>query len=132
MTGFVTDIEDTTLANDNFRQVVFTGFHSQLVLMCLQPGEDIGMEVHSSVDQFFRFEFGEGKVVLEGVEYVVKDGMAVVVPAGTNHNVINTSDTNKLKFYTIYSPANHRDGVVHQTKAIALADTSDEIDDFKT
>ena len=127
MTGFITDIEETTLGNENFRQVVFTGPHSQLVLMCLQPGEDIGMEVHASVDQFFRFELGEGKVILEGVEHLVKDGMAVVVPAGVNHNIINTSDTNKLKFYTIYSPANHRDGVIHQTKAIALADTTDEV-----
>lgn len=127
MTGFITEIEETTLANENFRQVVFTGSHAQLVLMCLQPGEDIGMEVHANVDQFFRFELGEGKVILEGVEDVVKDGMAVVVPAGTNHNVINTSETNKLKFYTLYSPANHRDGVIHQTKAIALADTTDEI-----
>ena len=126
MTGFITDIEDTTLANENFRQVVFTGPHSQLVLMCLQPGEDIGMEIHPNVDQFFRFEMGEGKIILEGVEHVVKDGMAAAVPAGTNHNVINTSQTNKLKFYTLYSPANHRDGVVHQTKAIALTDTTDE------
>lgn len=127
MTGFITDIEEATLANENFRQVVFTGPHSQLVLMCLLPNEDIGMEVHAGVDQFFRFEFGEGKVILNGEEQIVKDGMAVIVPAGTNHNVINTSDTNKLKFYTIYSPANHKDGVIHQTKAIALADTTDEV-----
>ena len=127
MTGFVMDIEDTTLANDNFRQVVFTAPYSQLVLMSLLPNEDIGMEVHADVDQFFRFELGEGKVILNGEEHVVKDGMAVVVPAGVNHNIINTSDVNKLKFYTIYSPANHKDGVVHQTKAIALADTEDEI-----
>lgn len=127
MAGFVTGLEDITLANENFRQVVFTGAHSQLVLMSLLPNEEIGMEVHAGVDQFFRFEFGEGKVILNGEEHVVKDGMAVVVPAGINHNVINTSETNKLKFYTIYSPANHKDKVVHQTKALALVDTEDEI-----
>lgn len=127
MTGYVGKIEELTLQNNNFRQVVFTGSHSQLVLMCLQPGEDIGMEVHPLVDQFFRFELGEGKIILEGVEHVVKDGMAVVVPAGVNHNVINTSETNKLKFYTLYSPANHKDKIIHQTKAIAMADTEDEV-----
>lgn len=126
MTGFIMDIEDTTLANENFRQVVFTAGHSQLVLMSLLPNEDIGMEVHSDVDQFFRFELGEGKVILNDEEHVVKDGMAVVVPAGVSHNVINISETDKLKFYTLYSPANHKDGVVHQTKAIAMADTEDE------
>lgn len=118
MTGYVGKIEDLTLENNNFRQVLFTGPHSQLVLMCLKPGEEIGMEIHDSVDQFFRFEKGQGKVIMNGEESMVGDGDAVVVPAGTNHNVINTG-TEDLKLYTVYSPANHPDGTVHKTKAEA-------------
>lgn len=121
MTGFVGNIEQLTLANTNFRQVLFTGVHSQLVVMKLMPNEDIGMEVHPNVDQFFRIESGEGKVVMNGEESVVSDGFAFVVPAGTQHNVINTSAEKELKLYTIYSPPNHPDGTVHATKQDAMA-----------
>jgi mannose-6-phosphate isomerase-like protein (cupin superfamily) len=120
MKGFVGKIEDLTEKNNNFRQVLFTGPHSQLVLMSLRPGEEIGMEVHHNVDQFFRFEEGDGKVVMDGEEQAVKDGDAVVVPAGTDHNVINTSETESLKLYTIYSPPNHPEGTVHATKEEAM------------
>lgn len=121
MTGFVGNIEEQTLANTFFRHVIFTAPHSQLVLMSLLPGEEIGMEVHPDVDQFFRFEKGEGKVVMNGEESAVRDGSAVVVPAGTNHNILNTSQAEALKLYTIYSPANHPDGTIHKTKAEAVA-----------
>ncbi len=121
MTGFVGNIEQQTLANTNFRQVLFTGIHSQLVLMKLIPNEDIGMEVHPNVDQFFRIESGEGKVVMNGKESIVSDGFAFVVPAGTQHNVVNTSSEKELKLYTIYSPPNHPDGTVHATKQDAMA-----------
>ena len=121
MQGYKGAIEELTRANTYFRQVLFTGPHSQLVLMCLAPKEEIGMEVHPENDQFFRFESGEGKVLIAGVEYAVKDGNAAVVPAGTQHNVMNTSSTNPLKLYTIYSPAHHPDGTIHKTKAEALA-----------
>ena len=127
MTGFHADIEAETLSNTNFRKVLFTGAHSQLVLMSLLPGEDIGMEVHPNVDQFFRFEVGEGKAVLNGEEVVFKANDVVIVPAGTNHNLINTSATEPLKLYTIYSPANHPDGTVHATKAEAMADENDHV-----
>lgn len=116
MTGFVDNIEELTLKNDFFRKVLFTAGHSQLVLMTLEPNEDIGMEVHADVDQFFRIEEGEGKVILNGKESVIRDGSAFVVPAGTEHNVINTSPTEKLKLYTIYSPPNHPEGTIHKTK----------------
>lgn len=121
MVGFHTDIEADTLSNTNFRKVLFTGAHSQLVLMTLQPSEDIGMEVHANVDQFFRFEAGEGKAILDGEEVIFKANDVVIVPAGTNHNIINTSTTEPLKLYTIYSPANHPAGTVHATKADAMA-----------
>jgi mannose-6-phosphate isomerase-like protein (cupin superfamily) len=121
MTGYVGKIEELTLNNAYFRQVLFTAPHSQLVLMSLKPGEEIGSEVHSNVDQFFRFEKGQGKVVLNGEESAVSDGFAVVVPAGTEHNVINTSQTDELKLYTIYSPPNHPDGTIHKTKEEAEA-----------
>lgn len=127
MTGFVGNIEELTLNNDNFRQVLFTGSHSQLVVMNLLPGEEIGLETHSDVDQFFRFEKGQGKVVINGQEKPVSDGSAVVVPAGAEHNVVNTSLTDPLKLYTIYSPAEHKDGVVHKTKSEAIADTTDHV-----
>lgn len=126
MTGYVGNIEEKTEQNDYFREVVFTGKHSQLVVMCLQPDEEIGMEVHNNVDQFFRIEDGEGKVVMNGEESLVKDGDAMVVPAGTNHNVMNTSATGKLKLYTIYSPANHPDGTIHKTKAEAMTAEKEE------
>ncbi len=125
MSGYVTNIEKKTLQNDNFREVLFTGMHSQLVVMSLLPNEEIGMEVHESVDQFLRIESGEGKVILNGEEHTIADGSAIVVPAGTEHNIINTSSDKKLKLYTIYSPAEHRDKTVHKTKQEALADTED-------
>ncbi len=121
MTGFKGNIEELTLNNNNFRQVLFTGVNSQLVVMSLGPSEEIGMEVHPKIDQFFRFEKGEGKVIINGEENLVKDGDAVVVPAGAEHNIINTSGTDDLKLYTIYSPPNHPAGTVHATKADAMA-----------
>ncbi len=122
MHGFKQNIEKLTLANNDFRHVLYTGKHSQLVLMSLLPNEEIGMEVHNENDQFFRFEKGEGKVIIDGNEYIVGDGDAVVVPMGAEHNVINTSATNPLKLYTIYSPAHHKDGVVRVTKEEATKD----------
>ncbi len=127
MAGYVGNIEEITLSNAFFRQVLFTAPHSQLVVMCLQPNEDIGVEVHQNVDQFFRIEEGEGKVVLNDEEHPLKNGDAVVVPAGTQHNVINTSAEKQLKLYTIYSPAQHKDGTVHKTKAEAMADEADHL-----
>jgi mannose-6-phosphate isomerase-like protein (cupin superfamily) len=122
MTGFVGNIESLTLKNKYFRKVLFTGKHAQLVVMCLQPGEEIGNEVHKKVDQFFRIEAGEAKFVFEGKEkHVVHGSDAVIVPAGTHHNVINTSKTEQLKLYTVYSPPNHPDGTIHKTKAEAEA-----------
>ena len=120
MKGFVSNIEKETLENDNFRKVLYTAKHSQLVLMSLLSNEEIGMEVHLDNDQFFRFEKGQGKVIIDGNEYEVSDGSAVVVPAGAQHNVIAGADG--LKLYTIYSPAHHQDGVVRKTKAEAEAD----------
>lgn len=127
MVGFHTNIEADTLANTNFRKVLYTGAHSQLVLMSLLPNEEIGMEVHGNVDQFFRFESGEGKAILNGEEIMFKAEEVLIVPAGTNHNIINTSSTEPLKLYTIYSPANHPDGTVHATKAEAMADEHDHV-----
>ncbi len=120
MAGFIVSIEKKTLENNYFRQVLFTGKYVQLVVMCLKPGEDIGNEVHAKVDQFFRIEQGQAAFVFKGKEkHVVKNGDAVTVPAGTFHNVINTSKTTKLKLYTLYSPPNHPDKTVHKTKAAA-------------
>ncbi|HUW71967.1 MAG TPA: cupin domain-containing protein [Candidatus Humimicrobiaceae bacterium] len=116
MKGYTTNIEKDTLGNNNFRKVLYTGKHSQLVLMSLAPKEEIGMEVHEENDQFFRFERGQGKCIIDGNEYDLGDGVAVVVPAGAQHNIINTSDTEELKLYTIYSPAHHKDGIVRVTK----------------
>lgn len=116
MKGHTTNIEKDTLENNNFRKVLYTGKHSQLVLMSLAPKEEIGMEVHEENDQFFRFEKGQGKCIIDGNEYDIGDGVAIVVPAGAQHNIINTSDTEELKLYTIYSPAHHKDGIVRQTK----------------
>ena len=123
MKGFNANIEELTLENDNFRKVLYTAAHSQLVLMSLKPDEDIGLEVHEDNDQFFRFESGLGRVVIDGNEYEVKDGSAIVVPAGAEHDVINSSSSEALKLYTIYSPAHHKDGVVRATKAEAEADS---------
>ena len=122
MKGFCKNIEKETIDNDNFRKVLYTGKHSQLVLMNLKPKEEIGMEVHLDNDQFFRFEKGDGKCIIDGNEYLVTDGFAVVVPAGAQHNIINVSETEDLKLYTIYSPAHHKDGVIRATKAEAEAD----------
>ena len=122
MKGFHSNIEKETLENNNFRKVLYTGRHSQLVLMCLEPKEEIGEEVHTDNDQFFRFEQGQGKCIIDGTEYEVGNGTAIVVPAGAQHNIINVSDTEKLKLYTIYSPAHHKDGIVRVTKAEAEAD----------
>ncbi len=119
--GFNANIEKETLENNNFRKVLYTGKHSQLVLMALKPQEEIGMETHSDNDQFFRFEKGEGKAIIDGNEYKVGDGSAIVVPAGAEHNVINTSADSDLKLYTIYSPAHHKDGIVRAIKADAVA-----------
>ena len=123
MKGFNANIEKLTLANTNFRKVLYTGKHSQLVLMCLKPKQEIGLEVHLDNDQFFRFESGQGKCVIDGNEYVLSDGVAIVVPAGAKHNIINTSETEDLKMYTIYSPAHHQDGIVRTTKAEAEANS---------
>ena len=125
MAGFVTNIEEKTLQNDNFRQVIFTASHCQLVLMSLLPNEEIGSEVHDNVDQFFRIESGEGKVVIAGEETEISDGFAIIIPAGTQHNVVNTSSDKPLKLYTIYSPPQHKDGLVHKTKQEAMADETD-------
>jgi len=125
MKGFSINIEDATLENGNFRKVLYTSKHSQLVLMSLKPREDIGMEVHEENDQFFRFESGQGKCIIDGNEYELGDGVAVVVPAGAQHNVINTSDTEELKLYTIYSPAHHKDGIVRATKKEAEANEAE-------
>ena len=119
MKGYINNIEKDTLENNNFRKVLYTAKHSQLVLMSLKPKEGIGMEVHPDNDQFFRFEKGIGKVIIDGNEYEISDGFAVVVPAGAQHNVVNTSDNEELKLYTIYSPAHHQDGIIRNTKAEA-------------
>jgi mannose-6-phosphate isomerase-like protein (cupin superfamily) len=116
MQGFNTNIEKATLENANYRKVLYTGKYSQLVLMSLKPREEIGMETHPDSDQFFRFEKGSGKCIIDGHEYALKDGMAIIVPAGAKHNIINTSATDDLKLYTIYSPAHHKDGIVRATK----------------
>ena len=121
MKGFKTAIEKDTRMNTDFRRVLYTGKHSQLVLMSLRPLEEIGAETHETVDQFFRFEDGEGLVTIDDNEYKVKDGDAVIVPAGARHNVINTSKSKTLKLYTIYSPPEHIDKTVRKTKADAIA-----------
>lgn len=125
MKGFHSNIEKDTLVNNNFRKVLYTGKHSQLVLMSLKPGEEIGMEIHQDNDQFFRVEKGQGKCVIDGNEYNVADGSAIVVPAGAQHNVINVSATEDLKLYTIYSPAHHQDGIVRATREEAMANEAE-------
>ena len=125
MKGFSTNIEKDTLANDNFRKVLYTSKHSQLVLMSIAANSEIGMEVHADNDQFFRFESGHGRCTIDGNEYPLSDGVAVIVPAGAEHNIINTSDSEALKLYTIYSPAHHKDGIVRNTKEEAEANGED-------
>ncbi|MDD5005383.1 MAG: cupin domain-containing protein [Candidatus Omnitrophica bacterium] len=125
MKGFRGNIEKDTLENSKFRKVLYTGKHSQLVLMSLRPKEEIGMETHTENDQFFRFEEGQGKVIIDGNVYEVGDGIAIVVPAGAKHNIINTSDSKELKLYTIYSPAHHKDGIVRETKKEAEANEAE-------
>ena len=120
MKGFVQDIEGLAVKNDEFRRVLYTAKHCQLVVMALKPKEEIGAEVHK-LDQFFRVEEGSGEAVLDGVRTAIKAGFAVVVPAGAKHNIINTGSV-PLKLYTLYAPPNHRDGVVHHTRADAEAD----------
>ena len=124
MKGFSENIEELTLANNNFRQVLYTAKHCQLVLMSLPIGGEIGSEIHEENDQFFRFESGEGKVLIDGNEHVVSDGSAIIVPAGAEHNVINTGEE-PLKLYTIYSPAHHKDGIVRATREEAEANEED-------
>lgn len=122
MVAYFGPIEKLSLDNNYFRQVLYTGSHCQLVVMCLKPQEEIGAEVHDTVDQFFRIEKGEAKIVVgENEEHVVGNGDAIIIPAGTKHNVINTSQSEDLKLYTIYTPPNHPDGTIHQTKADAMA-----------
>ena len=128
MKGFNDNIEKLTLENENFRHVLYTGQYSQLVVMSVPAGEEIGMEVHGQ-DQFIRIEAGQGKAVLDDVEHALSDGFAVVVPAGTHHNIINTG-TDPLKLYTIYSPPHHTDGIVHKTKADAEKDEEEGKDEF--
>lgn len=114
MKGFIANIEKLTIGNNKFRQVLYTARYSQLVVMSLQPNEDIGSEVHG-LDQFIRIEQGEGEAVLDGVSHKIEDGTAIVIPAGTLHNIINTSDK-PLKLYTVYSPPEHKDGTIDETK----------------
>ena len=127
MKGYVTHIEEATLKNSLYRQVLFTAKNSQLVLMSLKPGEEIGEEVHE-LDQFLRFEAGDGTVILDGQDHAVRDGFVVVIPSGTRHNVINTSESADLKLYSLYSPPEHKVGTVHRTKQEADADADHHFD----
>lgn len=125
MKGFNSNIENDTVENSNFRKVLYTGKNTQLVLMSLKPREEIGLETHPENDQFFRFEAGEGEVVIDGNKYQVTDGSAIIIPAGAEHNVTNTSDSEELKMYTIYSPPHHKDGILRKTKEEAEANEED-------
>ena len=125
MKGFYTNIEKATLENGNYRKVLYSSKHCQIVLMTLKPKEEIGMEVHKDNDQFFRFESGVGKCIIDGNEYTLGDGVAIIIPAGAQHNIINTSKTEELKMYTIYSPAHHKDGIVRATKQEAEANEAE-------
>jgi len=127
MNGYLDNIEEKTSQNTYFRQVLFTSQHVQLVVMNLKPNEEIGFEVHEITDQFLRIEAGTGKVIMNGEEKIIKVGDAIIVPAGTKHNIINTSSTDDLKLYTIYAPPHHKDATVHKTKAEAEADTEDHL-----
>jgi mannose-6-phosphate isomerase-like protein (cupin superfamily) len=120
MEGYVINIEEKSLENKHFREVLFTAPRIQLVVMSLAPGEDIGLETHDDVDQFIRVEAGTGKSILNGEEHDLEDGSSVVIPAGTEHNIVNSSQTEPLKLYTIYSPPEHPDGTIHKTKSEAL------------
>ena len=122
MKGYKSDIQKDAQENNNFREILYTSKHLQLVLMSLKVGEDIGEETHDSVDQFFRFEDGTGKCIIDGTAYTVKDGDAIVVPAGAKHNIINTDAVKALKMYTIYAPPNHKDAIVRSTKKEAESD----------
>jgi len=130
MKGFVANIEQLSLENTDFRRVLYTAKNSQLVLMCLQPNEDIGEEVHH-LDQFLRIEAGKGEAILDGVTHEISDGSAIVVPAGARHNIINTSPDALLKLYTVYSPPEHKDGIIRSTKAEAEA-TEEHFDGVAT
>lgn len=121
-TGYKTNIEQLTLENTDYRRVLYTSNHSQLVVMCIAPNADIGLEVHEENDQFFRFEQGTGKVIINDTEYLVSDGDAIVIPAGAKHNIVNTSTTEDLKLYTIYSPPHHKDGIIRHTKQESIQD----------
>ncbi len=123
--GFYNAVEASTLENKNFRKVLYTAKHMQLVLMSLKPGEDIGVEVHPDNDQFFRFEGGEGRVFIDGTSYEVTDGDVIIVPAGSEHNVLNMSNTKNLQFYTIYAVPHHKDGIVRETKEDAMRHEED-------
>lgn len=123
--GYKDNIEKLTLSNNDFRKVLYTNSHMQLVLMSLKPLEDIGLETHNENDQFFRFEKGEGKVIINDTEYIVSDGDAVLIPMGAKHNIINLSDKQDLKMYTIYAPAHHKDGIVRNTKEEAEKNQED-------
>ena len=131
MKGYCDDIERVTTGNDDFRRVLYTGKHLQLVLMTLRPGEEIGEEVHDDRDQFFRIEEGQGEVRIDGAANRVKDDFAVIVPAGARHNVVNTGDA-PLRFYTLYGPPEHKDGVVHKDKAQAERDHDNDHWDGET
>ncbi|MFA6314854.1 MAG: cupin domain-containing protein [Candidatus Paceibacterota bacterium] len=126
MKGYTTNIEKLTLENDNFRKVLYTAKNSQLVLMSLLPNEDIGEETHT-VDQFFRIEKGTGKAIVNGISHPLENGSVVIVPLGTKHNIVNTG-SEPMKLYTLYMPPHHRDGVVHKTKVLGEADTTDKFE----
>lgn len=130
MNGYVHNIEQAALENENFRQVLYTDKKLQLVVMSLRPHEEIGMETHDKQDQFIRIEQGTGKAVIAGRESIIKDGTAIIIPAGAEHNIINTSAESSMKLYTLYSPPHHEDGTIHKTKA--EADASEESFDGKT
>jgi len=127
MKGYVTNIEQKSLTNNYFREVLYTDTHLQLVVMSLLPSEDIGAEVHQ-LDQFIRVEKGTGKTILDGVEHDIADGSAIVIPQGTLHNIVNTSSTEPMKLYTLYAPPNHKDGTIHKTKAEADADEKEHFE----
>lgn len=127
MTGYLENIEKLSLSNTNFRKVVYTGQHAQLVLMSLRPGEEIGLEVHEIVDQFLRIEQGTGTVAINGEEHQIEEGSAIIVPAGAEHNLTNTSSEKEMKLYTVYSPPHHKDGTVHKTKEDAQKDKEDHL-----
>lgn len=130
--GYHIDLEKETKSNTDFRRVLYTNNEIQLVLMSLKPGEEIGLEVHPENDQFFRFDAGQGRVQINSTVYVIKDGDGIIVPKGAEHNVVNTSKTENLKFYTIYAPAHHKDGIVRPTREEAMDPANEEDFDGKT